>query len=112
MKPAPTEARTSRTGRRKPVGAPLRLASWESAETVLLVAVELPAGERGVVHAVGAVDLSGHGLDFLPERGLRRVQVVKAVRLARYLGDRLGDLGRSPAAVGEVPVSYTHLRAH
>src|SRR6202034_1894206 len=77
-------------------------ADREAAEAVLLVAVELAARQRRVVHAVRAVDLGRQGLDLLLERRLRRVQVVEAVRLARYLGDRLGDLGRTAAAVGEV----------
>ena len=35
MKPAPTEARTSRTGSLNPVGAPFRFPSWDSEYWVL-----------------------------------------------------------------------------
>ena len=77
-------------------------ADREAAEPVPLVALELAAGERGVVDPVGAVDLGRDRLDLLPERRLGRVQEVEVAGLGRHLGDRLGDLGRAAAAVGEV----------
>jgi hypothetical protein len=48
------------------------------------------------------VDLGDDRLDLLHERGLARIQEVEVVRLADCLGDRLDDLGRALAAVGEV----------
>src|SRR6185369_8441125 len=67
-------------------------------EPGLLVGVELLAGLRRVLHAGGAVDAGRDGLDLLPQARLARVQEVEVAGLLGGFGDRLGQLGRTPAA--------------
>src|ERR1700751_1472908 len=77
-------------------------ADREVAEAVPLIGGELPVREGRVIDAIGAVDTGREGLDLLFQRSLERVEAGIALRGRGCLRHRLGELGRTTPAFGEV----------
>ena len=77
-------------------------ADRQPAEADALVVVELAAGGRVVLDAVGAVHLLGDRLDLLPQRGLVGVEELELRGLLGGLGHGFRQLRASLASLGEV----------
>ncbi len=113
-KPVPTEARTSLMVMRKPRGVPFNScfvcegkgASWPCSSVVCQNQVWCKAripgfGFGSVVHAIGAVDLAGDGLDLGLDRFLNRV----SQRNLNLLGLSQALITASASAIAPLPPS-------